>query len=1127
VHSRGDFVKISTKPSKFMKIPLLNPAFWRKVMRISSVQIVLLLVFAGMSMATNLEAQILDRLVTLKVEEQEIAKALLQIEKQADIKFVFSPQVIRARQRVTLQVEQEKLGKLLDRLFRPLSIKYEVSGKYILLSDLSQTLERTQIETDAFAIPELDRTIRGKVTDEKGEPLPGVSIVLKGTQRGTTSGANGSYELSLPDDANMLTFSFVGYLTKETEIGKSNTLDIQLLIDQKSLDEVVVVGYGTQSKRNVTGSVSKISMKDTESLPNNNIGQSLRGRVAGVQFTDNGRPGQNGSILIRGPRSLTAGNNPLIVLDGIFFNGSLADVNPNDIESMEVLKDASASAIYGSRAANGVILITSKRGTSEKPTVRVNAYLGVSDWSNKMTLLTPERYVQKTIDYRTQAGLPNNPADITKYLTSTEATNYSAGKTVDPWEVVSQQGKMASYDLSVSGRTARTNYLISANWMKENGLIYNDNLTRLTLRTNIENKIADWLTIGSNATFIKRDYSGVEASTNQAYQMSPFGTIFYDDGWPREFTIDGEVFSSNPLRASILTKNEEIYNNLFANFYANVSIPSVQGLSYRINYSPNYRWSHTYNFFGQDKYLTNNTTNVYKLNRNDFDWVVENILTYDRQINKNHGLDVTLLYGRNHFGWESTQANASQLSSDVLGWNNLGLGGVLTNTSNAEAADGLSSMLRLNYRMKDKYLFTFTVRRDGSSVFAANNKYATFPSMALAWIASDEGFLKKQTWLDLLKLRISYGAVGNQAISPYQSLNLSSTNRYVFGDGGTSSIGVFPSNMSNTNLKWETTYTSNLAMDFELFNKRIGGTVEVYNMDTRDLIVSRSIPLMTGYTSVLTNLGATNNKGFELSLNTMNFRRDKFEWTSNFVFSYNRNRIVHLYRSDSNKDGKEDDDLGNRWFIGQPVSIAYDYMNTGIYQTGEDIPAGSKPGYVRFEDINKDGKIDASNDRTILGQMNQPKFRWGITNSVKYGQFSFSVFVNAMQGWITQFDKLDYSGINSISSNFPFRAANMLDTGWWTEGDPSKTRPSLVYPNSLGHNWYVSRNFIRIQDVSFSYDLPKQILSKLKMQSSRIFLSGKNLHTFTKFPGMDPEIGYSSTFFPLSRTITAGLNIGF
>lgn len=971
-----------------------------------------------------------------------------------------------------------------------------------------------------------DRVVSGRVTSQTdGLGIPGVNIIIKGSSLGTVTDAEGAYSISVPDEPGVtLVFSAIGYTTQERTLSGESVVNVQLVEDVRALDEVVVVGYGTESKRFVTGSVSSIDMTKAKDFANVNVAQSMVS-VPGVQFTNTGRPGQSGTLLIRGQSSLSALNDPLIVLDGIIFNGDLLDINPGDIQSIEVLKDASSSSIYGSRAANGVILITSKRGVSEKPNIRVNTFYGVSDVAKELKLLTPERYIQRRLDWRAQSGLDADPSKIVDYLSLTEAENYLNGVSHNPWDVIYQQGEIFSADVSVSGMSETSNYYLSAAVTDEKGLIFNDNQKRVTLRSNLESKVANWMTIGMNATFSHRDMSGAEANLRDAYRSSPFGTFYHPDGEPTQFPVPEETAGGNPVRTALLTTNEEIVNNLFSNFYGIVEVPFIEGLSYRINYSPNYRWDHDYNFFRQDKHVNFNSTNASKYDRKRFQWVVENILKYERNIGQDHFFDLTLMYGRNHSHTESTTSNASFLSIDALGYNDLSLGDILTVSSNAQAVDGISSMARLNYRFKDRYMVTLTARRDGSSVFAANNKFATFPSVGMAWLVSDENFFNNVSFVDMLKLRVSYGAAGNQAISPYQSLSLAAITHYVYGDGASPSIGVYPATMGNDDLKWETTYTANIALDFDLFNGRLGGTIEAYNSNTHDLLVNRTIPTMTGYDNILTNIGQVNNKGIEFTLNSINIRRDKFEWSTNAAVSYNKNTIVHLFETDLDNDGREDDVVANNWFIGHPIHSYYDYVFDGIYQEGDDdIPAFSNPGDVRVKDVNGDGVI-TTDDRTIVGSGVNPKVRFNLRNNFTYGNFTLSVALNAMQGWMSPF--------NLINPLVPGRALGQLDAGWWTPENRSNTRPSLVYANPLGVGWYMSRDFVRIQDVSLSYQFPSSVLERLKLTNLKVYVSGKNLHTFTDWLGADPEGGgdYSSLqgsgdLFPMPRTFTVGLNIG-
>ena len=616
------------------------------------------------------------------------------------------------------------------------------------------------------------RIVSGNVKDVLGNPIPGVNVILKDTNKGVATDFDGNFQIEVSDQNYMLIISYLGFKSQLVDTRKKTVLNIILKGDENTLDEIIIVGYGEQSKRKVTGAISKVDLKDTENLPNINITQALRGRVAGVQFTDDGRPGQGGSILIRGAGSLSASTSPLIVLDGIFFNGGLSEINPDDIDSMEILKDASASAIYGSRAANGVILITSKKGTTSKPKINISVFNGVSDYSYSPKLLSPSRYIEKSKAVRLQEGVAFDPNDINTFLTQTEAENFRNGNIIDPYGDISQLGTIQSVSASLSGKTESVNYYISGSYSKENGLIINDSFERLAFKLNLETKINDWLKIGTNTLFSETDESGLAANVSFIERQSPFGTWFREDGTPTQFTVPEDPgISRNPLRATFLRTEEDVKNNLFANFYTVVDIPKIEGLTYRLNYSNNYRWIKDYQANAQDIYLDTNTKSASKRNWKASDWVIENILNYKTKIGDNHSIDLTLLLGSNKEGTESTRASADQLQSDLLGWNNLELGTLFSSESTAEEVTGTSSMARLNYGYKNKYLLTLTARRDGSSVFAANNKYATFPSAALTWVASEESFIKDIEFINFLKFRTSYGAVGNQAISPYQSLS--------------------------------------------------------------------------------------------------------------------------------------------------------------------------------------------------------------------------------------------------------------------------------------------------------------------------------------------------------------------
>lgn len=966
--------------------------------------------------------------------------------------------------------------------------------------------------------------VSGQVTDSNGELLIGVNVIEIGTTNGTVTDFNGNYSIELTTQNPVLNFTYVGFLSREVSVGSSRVINIILEEDIETLDELVVVGYGTQSKRFVTGAISSVNITDeNKNLPNTNISQII-GNIPGVQFKGDGRPGQGGSLLIRGQNSLSANNDPLIVLDGVIFSGSLSDINPQDIEKVDILKDASSATVYGSRAANGVILITSKKGLTEKPTIRINTFYGISNPSYEVKMLTPDRYIERRLDWRRQLGLEADPNKIKDYLTASEAENYEKGISHNNWDVIYQDASIYSIDFNLSAKTNFMNYFLSLSKSDEKGLVYNDNEKRNTVRANINGKVSNWLNLGMDATFSYRDRSGIPASVNNAYRSSPFSTFFYPDGEPTEYSVKEEQAGGNPLRNAILTKNEQKNETLFSNFYINIDVPFIKGLSYKINYSPNLMNGLNYNYTRQDKHVDYNNTSANKYNSKKIDLVWENIITYNKVLNEENAFDLTFLYGNNKTTFESTQSNANRLVLDGLGYNNLGLGSVLTNSSNAWEIEGNSVMGRLNYRLKNKYLFTFTARRDGSSVFAKNKKYATFPSTSAAWIVSDEPFLQNINFLDLLKLRLSYGAVGNQAIMPYQSLSLSDITRYVYGDEGSSSIGVVTSVLGNEDLKWESTYSSNIAFDFELLNRRLSGTIEYYDSKTKDLLVKRSIPVMNGFKSVLSNIGEVNNKGIELTLNSANINSSRFIWSTSFSFAYNKNTIIHLYGTDLDRDGLEDSDIGNNWFIGYPISSFYDYKFDGIYQEGDDIPIGSEPGFVKVKDLNKDGKI-TPDDRKVVGSGNHPNYIIGLKNDFSFGNFSFSILVNSMIDWIAPF--------NLINPLVPGRALSQIDTGWWTSENKSNNRPSLNYSNPLGTNWYLSRNFIRIKDLSLSYDFDNKFVEKINLSGLRIYGSIKNLYTFTDWLGADPESAgnyfseQGADLYPMPRTFAIGINIEF
>jgi TonB-linked SusC/RagA family outer membrane protein len=1118
-------------------------------MRVSAITVGVLLFSAQLLMAAPGGAQELDDVtIRLELHNESLVTAFKKIEKQCNYYFAYKEKQVKNSAGISLKDEKRTLRETLTLILANTDLSFRQVGNSIIIvkqGKSEQVREGRQKLTIQLADP-----ISGKVTDDNGKPLAGVTVLEKGTTNGTQTNANGEYTLNVSSPDAVLEISYIGYANLEINVDKRSVVNLQLHQTNREMDQVVVVGYGTQRRKAVTGAVSKVDLNTIRNTPTTNVSQALRGTVAGVVFRDNARPGQGGSILIRGQRSITASNDPLVVLDGMIYPGGLSDINPNDVESMEVLKDASAGAIYGTRAANGVILITTKRGRTEKPTITFNTYYGVQGYAKKIKMQSPEQYLNTIADFREQnTGTRPDQAGIVGILSPVERANLTAGRTINPYDVFTHKNApIQTYDLGISGRTDRVNYYVSGALTKEQGIVKNDIFKRITVRTNLETKVTGWLKTGIDAQFTQGDRSGIEADRNIG--LSPYASIYFDDekkhlrsqplgpGFPQ---------SSNPIFNSSRQLDEDISNRLFANIYAVVDVPFVRGLSYRINYSPNQNSSR--NYFYSPLYIqpienANDSGLARRTNSMVNEFLLENIVNYRKLFAGNHSIDLTLLYSRTKTNFETTTLQAERFRNDALGFNSLVSGRIQQPmVFDAHERNGISSMARLNYGFKDRYFITLTTRRDGSSVFGPNNKFAVFPSAAVAWVVSDESFMKNARFLNYLKLRASYGKVGNQAIQPYATVprlsNVFNTFGnppvlYTYGDGSQGTPGLVFTNIVNNNLKWETTKKLNFAADFEVLRGRLGGTVEVYDEDTEDLILNKTLPSVLGFDRILTNIGSTNNRGIEVSLNSVNMNRGNFRWTTNLAYSTNQNKIVSL-GGGKDKDGRELDDIASGWFIGKPINSFYDFVFDGIYQEGDPgLSATIKPGYVRLRDLDGNGTITPTADRAIVGQL-QPKHTIGLTNNFSYGGLSLNFTLTAMTGWIAPL--LGYDPRAPYANNIP--NVNLADYGYWTKENRSTTRPSLGYPNSLRHSYYVSRDFLRLQTLTLAYEL-KNTLDNLNINVSaaRFYVSGRNLLTFTKWPGWDPEnvdLGFESNRqswqgfdrWPMSRSVVVGLNLSF
>ncbi|HEY9048161.1 MAG TPA: TonB-dependent receptor [Ohtaekwangia sp.] len=971
------------------------------------------------------------------------------------------------------------------------------------------------------------KEVKGLVTSSDNQPIPGVSIVIKGTTSGTSTDSNGNYTLTVPDNEAILVYSFIGFATQEKRVGEDAVLNITMTEQLNTLQEIVVVGYGTQKREDITGSVSSVPKERLAQLPVTNVLHAMEGTTAGVYITQNSSaPGSSASVLVRGVNSITANTSPLIVVDGVPFSnmgGTTNDINPNDIESIEILKDASAVAIYGTRGSSGVILITTKRGKSGKPSIRYNTYAGMEYMHHTITPLKGAAYSQKYLDYSKQRNqTPNDPPVPNQY----EFANYLAGKETDWIDAVSQQGYIQDHNLSISGGTESVKYFVSGAYQKQQGVLKGYEFKRASFRSNLDVNITPWLSAGTSLFYANNDYGGGSVNLTLATQMSPYGIMYDKNGNYEIYPMRPELLYKNPLLG--LNRDEvNKSNNLNGTFYIDIEPTFLRGLKYKLNTNYSYLPTKFATYSGLAAGQT--TGGAASINNSETSsWLVENILFYEKDLGKHH-IDLTGLYSAQETNFFTSTINANTFINDGLSYNGVDAGAVATvnNTSRSNVRPYrtalLSQMGRVNYSFGGKYLLTLTARRDGYSAFGSStSKYGFFPSVALGWNVSEESFLKNIEAINNLKLRVSYGRTGNQAVGAYQTITSQGTTKYIYN--GKTYTGVVSSSMQvngrlgNSDLNWETTTGTNVGVDFTVLDQRISGTVEVYKTKTKDLLLLRQLPNISGYTSILDNLGAVDNKGIEVTLRTVNLKSGKFTWSSNINYGANRNKIVSLY-------GDNKDDIGNKWFIGKPLRAVYDYRLEGVWQNGEDaskIDPGAKPGDLKFYDKTGDGKI-TSDDREYLGS-GLPKWTGGIINTFDYGNLHLSIFIQTFQGAVVTNSMLN-TGDQTGRINTPSQL------GYWTEENKSNTRPSLAYTNPRGYAYPVKQDYTRIKDITLSYTFPQSTLGRIGLGGLTAYISGRNLYTFTDWVGWDPENDYNSSLdftgnnYPYVASYVMGLNI--
>ena len=962
------------------------------------------------------------------------------------------------------------------------------------------------------------QSVSGTVADSAGVPLPGVNVVIKGTNTGASTDFDGNFTIDAAD-TDVLIFSFVGFKDQEATIGDNTSFSILLEEEASFLDEIIVTGYGTQTRREVTASIVRVDAEDIARIATSSSIDAIKGQVAGVDIQSaGGRPGQSPVVRIRGRRSLSASNDPLYVVDGIpvtssVAGGAIADIAPQDIQSMEILKDAAATAIYGSRGANGVIIITTKRGKGgQKTQVSYSGYYGTSEVTNIPTMMnsaqwldmSKEAWRRDTNNNFTYAGTTTN--DLSVLINGGDQPlidNYNAGIEYDWLDMVLQKGFQTSHNVSVMGGSENTQYNAAVGYFKEEAVVPGMDYERVNARLNLDHRINDIFKFGMSVTMTQAINNwGSNQIVGQALSTLPMGVPYNADGSIR-FLPANDGIASNPLAEFVPGAYEDQRHStrLFAPTYLQIQL--ADNLRFTTTFGPDLRFTRRGEFRGS-------ATNDNKLgpadaeneNTRESGFTLENLLTWNKEIGPGT-LNITALQSIQEFTRERSKTEVVNLPYESQLWYNLGSAAVKGNLSSSLLEWQLQSYMgRVNYDINGKYLFQASIRGDGSSRLAEGNKWAYFPGVSVGWRINEESFMQDAPF-DELKLRLSYGAVGNTAIDPYQTSG--GLSRAVYSWGGTNAYGFQLDAIANNTLGWEISKTLDFGLDYSLMGGNITGAIDIYQTTTTDLLLSRSLPFTSGYSSVFQNIGATQTSGVEFGINAVIIDNpDGFSFDVNLNLAGYTEEITELATKDAN--GKPVDDAGNEWFIGQPVRVFYDYKKAGIYQTSEAALAasmeGKNPGEIKLLDYDKNGQI-TPDDRHVVGT-DIPDFFGGLTTNFSYKNWDLSAFFYFRQGHMIE------SSFHRNNNTLFARYNNML-VDYWTPSNPTNAFPrpqaNQERPENATTMEYFDGSYLKLRNLTLGYNVASEDASKLGMSRLRLYLQGQNIWFQSDYDTFDPEIG--------------------
>ncbi len=1131
-----------------------------------------------------------------KYKDTSIKQILEDIKNQSEFEFFYSNDDFNTNAKVDLKVSNATVEEVLQKLVDPSVLKYSVIDKTVVISN---------IKSKEFNSSQQEKSIKGAVKDGSGAPIPGVSVVVKGTTRGSLTDLDGNYSMTGVSNGNVLLFSFVGMNTKEVTIGNQSVINVTLEESTIGIEEVVAIGYGAQKKRDISTSISSVSSDDLKDKPNSNFAQAISGKMAGVRISNtNAAPGGGSNIVIRGVSSINASNSPLVVIDGFpmkdGFNKNenpLNSINPSDIESIEVLKDASSSAIYGTQAANGVILITTKKGKSGKPSINVNVSTGYQQMINKIDVLNREDFLQYMDDARANAYIIEDPnfgtnntslpqwqwsdpdalriSNWAQYSQHASAMAQPGAKharwiTVSPetkampydtdWQdVITRTGKVNDVQISASGGTDNVSYMISGGYFDQEGIVPTSGYNRFSFRANVDLKINDRVKFGlllapsiENLDVLSNTEGGSNSNPFfNAVAMPPILNAVDDKGVPVYW---GTILDSwfdwnlntfvNPLHQFMKQDNRRTAKSL-STLYGEVNI--LKDLKFRSELHTEFRyWEQNYflpnatptasQTFSRSQGTNQTSTRLY--------WNSQNFLTYQKNFGK-HALTAMAGYSVEESSYRSNYINKYDYPTDLI--STLNQATTILNAqndarSNRSGETMIGSFGRVMYNYGGKYYFTGSVRRDGSSRFGQDNKWGVFPSMSVAWRASDESFfLPLKKYISDLKIRGGWGVIGNAGIPNYMALSTLNSTSYVLGQNSTVTAGYVDGKVANSKLGWETTTDYSIGSDMQLLKSRITLSIDYFYRKTTDMLFNMPLPTITGFGSYMANIGAMRNRGFEYTINSRNLT-GMLKWTTDFNLSYYRNRVL-----DIGKD-KRPLIIDNCYTTeGKPLAGLWGMVNLGAYKDWEDVKTSpifnasnplwknrSNPGMPKVADVNGDGILDAS-DNTVIGS-SIPDFVWGMTNSFEYKGFDLSVQVNGVQGG--DINMIEYGSVFGRGAGTMNTTAEYYNNYWRPDRTdakyPAPTRKSYEGTDLSGSLVYKG-SYVNIQNISFGYTLPKHLVKVASFSNIRVYTTIQNAFFITKFPGFNPETNYKGDqttsqgidrgSYPLARTVSFGLNI--